>query len=406
MQKNKSLTDRLLDFFGFKSSENASTTSSTNSNASSSLNRGSSFIDKDLADTAQNMSWRDLFRPTQFLTQLLHPSSIEREDAKQSGGLLDVFYKNSAGAVLSDAENASATQVQRNEPFSWRGLFNDWIYGPKENNRASRTQAPANQPMPAQNPALAQGAQPIQAPTQGQNISKDQELIQAIENKDENQVTALLNEGANPNALNQYGESALQLAVENGSMEMVDALIEHQADVNKVSSTPEARSPLLVAAERGDEAMVHRLLEAGADAKQKDEQGKTAMHYATSRGMLGDLIEHGGDLMAEDLNGRAPLHDMVARGEYEVIDEALFYGADPSKADINGRTALQEAALNGHESIYQSLQDYMTLAQEGSGANDPNLIDALQERGAEVVQAQEGSSVGKARNQMDQRDNG
>ena len=414
MQDNKGFTDKLMDFFGFKSSENASTTSSTNSNASSSLNRVSSFIDKDLADTAQNMSWRDLFRPTQFLTQLLHPSSIEREEAKQSGGLLDVFYKNSAGAVSNDLENSESVQA-RNEPFSWKGLFNDWFQNNFGNQTPStqpalsqsNSSAPrANQPnQQAQTQASAQAPAPEMAGQQAVN-PKDQALIQAIENKDEKQVTALLNEGANPNAVNQYGESALQLAVENGSYEMVDALIEHQADVNKVAATPEAKSPLLLAAEQGDERMVHRLLEAGADAKQKDEQGKTAMHYATSRGMLGDLIEHGGDLMAEDLNGRAPLHDMVARGEYEVIDEALVHGADPLKADANGRTALQEAALNGHEAIYQSLKDRMALEQEGARANDPNLTRALQKRGAEVVSAQENSSIAIDRAQETQHGNG
>ncbi|MBO7244283.1 MAG: ankyrin repeat domain-containing protein, partial [Alphaproteobacteria bacterium] len=330
IRDNKSLTERLMDFFGFKSSENQGDTASSSSSSTSS----SSISDFEIVDTVKNLTWRDIFRPGEVFTLVFHPSSVEREESKKSGGLLDVFHKYSAGTVLNDSENAESAQA-RNEPFSWKGLFNDWLYGPEVAGQNNNLGSQATQPTQAPS-----SAQPTQAPAQGEIAlqqsanPKDQALIQAIENKDEKQVTALLNEGANPNAVNQYGESALQLAVENGSIEMVDALIEHQADVNKVSATPEARAPLLVAAERGDEAMVHRLLEAGADATKKDEQGKTAMHYATSRAMMGDLLEHGGDLMAEDLNGRAPLHDMVARGEYEVIDEALFYGADPSKADV------------------------------------------------------------------------
>ena len=403
MQDNKGFTDKLMDFFGFKSSENQGSTPS-----SSSANSSSSTSNFEIVDTVKNFTWRDLFRPSDVITQIFHPSSIDREEAKNSGGLLDIFYKNSAGAVSNDLENSESVQA-RNEPFSWKGLFNDWF----QNNLGNQT--PSTQPALSQSnssaPRANQPNQQAQAPAPemaGQQAvnPKDQALIQAIENKDEKQVTALLNEGANPNAVNQYGESALQLAVANGSYEMVDALIDHQADVNKVAATPEAKSPLLLAAEQGDERMVHRLLEAGADATKKDEQGKTAMHYATSRGMLGDLIEHGGDLMAEDLNGRAPLHDMVARGEYEVIDEALFYGADPSKADANGRTALQEAALNGHEAIYQSLKDHMALVQEGARGNDPNLTRALQERGAEPVSAQESPSIVIDRAQEAQQGNG
>ena len=415
MQDNRSFTEKLMDLFGFKSSENQGRVPSS----SSSTNSSSSKSDYELVNMAQNMSWRDLFRPSEVFTQIFHPSSIDREEAAKSGGLLDIFDKNSAGRVL-DSENNGAYQTQRNEPFSWKGLFQGWF----QNNFVAQTDSTqpalsqsnssgprANQPnQPAQN-------QPTQTPVAARSVSagpveqqglesKDQALIQAIENKDEKQVVSLLNEGANPNALTQYGESALQLAVESGSVEIVDALISHQADVNKVAATPEAKSPLLLAAERGDEAMVHRLLEAGADVKQKDEQGKTAMHYATSRAMLGDLIEHGGDLMAEDLNGRSPLHDMVARGEYEVIEEALFYGADPLKADVNGRTALQEAALNGHESIYQSLQDYMTLVQEGAGAHDPNLTRAIQEAGSEVVSTQESPSIAIERAHEAQQANG
>ncbi len=404
IRDNKSTIERLMDFFGFKSFENQGDTASSSSSSTSSSSTSNS--DFEIVDTIKNLTWRDIFRPGEVFTQIFHPSSVEREESKKSGGLLDVLQTHSYGLVSLEGENTSLNQGQRTESFSWKGLFNDWLYGPEGTGQNNNLGSQATQPTQAPS-----SVQPTQAPAQGEIAlqqpanPKDQALIQAIENKDEKQVTALLNEGANPNAVNQYGESALQLAVENGSIEMVDALIEHQADVNKVSATPEARAPLLVAAERGDEAMVHRLLEAGADATKKDEQGKTAMHYATSRAMMGDLIEHGGDLMAEDLNGRAPLHDMVARGEYEVIDEALFYGADPSKADVNGRTALQEAALNGHEAIYQSLKDHMALFQERGDGTDPNLTRALNESGAEVVQAQEGSSVARARNQMDQRGN-
>ena len=216
---------------------------------------------------------------------------------------------------------------------------------------------------------------------------KDRELFQAIENGNAEQVQGLLKEGANPNAVNEYGESALQLAVEKGSFEMVEALIQEGADVNKVATALEAQAPLLVAAEKGDEKIVELLLEAGADVDYKDEQGKTALHYTSNPQILNALLEQGADMMVEDLNGRAPLHDMAARGDFETIETALFYGADPLKTDVNGRTALAEAALNGHDQVYEMMVELLPEELQGERATD--VLSVLNEAGTKVQEEQQ-----------------
>ena len=114
------------------------------------------------------------------------------------------------------------------------------------------------------------------------------------------------------NKLNSQGESVLMLAALKGHMEWASALIRKGADVNKTGWTPlhyaasgghapvvkllldnsayiDAESPnrstpLMMAAMYGSEEAVKLLLEEGADPKQKNEQGLTALEFAQRAG--------------------------------------------------------------------------------------------------------------------------
>ena len=57
-------------------------------------------------------------------------------------------------------------------------------------------------------------------------------LIEAAGNNDLLQVNRALAEGADPNQVDEYGESALQAACECGSLEVVLRLLEVGADPN------------------------------------------------------------------------------------------------------------------------------------------------------------------------------
>ncbi|MEZ6072083.1 MAG: ankyrin repeat domain-containing protein [Pirellulales bacterium] len=72
----------------------------------------------------------------------------------------------------------------------------------------------------------------------------------------------------------------LMAAVENGSNEVVTALLDAGADVNAIDSLK--RTPIMIAIEGKHEAIARRLLEAGADPNAKDLSGQPVLSQAIS----------------------------------------------------------------------------------------------------------------------------
>ena len=369
MQEKETVWGALKNFFGAKRSnfvDPKKGDSLTDSN------------DYEVMRTMKSLSWSDLLRPNAVLKEIFNPSSTTREEARQEKGLLGVLDQNAELVVKMPEHETFVPRDQAVSRATWGSALKSFFLSPFQSSPFSQTRQTLSSPLPepsfdgkgATNPAQLKQTDPL-----------TNKLFEAIENEDVASLQALLKAGANKNAVNQYGESALQVAVEKGSLEMVDALLDHGANANNVSLMPQARAPLLIAAEQGNEEIVSRLLEAGANVNFKDEQGKTALHYASSREVGKLLLEANAEITAEDLNGRAPLHEMALRGDYELIEEALFYGADPNKADSNGRTALLEASQKGHTAVAALLQEHVT--------NQPDLRQTLGAHGMPVPQTEQ-----------------
>ncbi|NIK75923.1 Zn-dependent protease with chaperone function [Paenibacillus castaneae] len=96
-------------------------------------------------------------------------------------------------------------------------------------------------------------------------------------------ASALLTAGADPNLVElTYEETALTVALYNGSTEMVKLLLERSADPNLQDSL--GWTPLMTAASNGDLEAINLLLNAGADPTIVDESDYTAAEYAYENG--------------------------------------------------------------------------------------------------------------------------
>jgi uncharacterized protein len=121
-------------------------------------------------------------------------------------------------------------------------------------------------------------------------------LHKSIEKKDAKKVLEALKNGADANARDGRGTSALKYAMAFGDVETAEILIKHGAKVKDQDILPE-----LAAYGRGGAAMAKLLLEAGADVDERSSGGYTPLIIAAGRGytdIVKVLLEAGADVHA------------------------------------------------------------------------------------------------------------
>lgn len=122
----------------------------------------------------------------------------------------------------------------------------------------------------------------------------------------------------------------------------------------------EKNRELLKASSAGDLERVKELLSEGAEARVKNNEGMTPLHWAAHEGrahVIEELVHAGGDLNARDKEGMTPLHWASVKGENEAVELLLNLGADINATDKHGETALHFAASFLQEDVVRLLID-------------------------------------------------
>ena len=100
-------------------------------------------------------------------------------------------------------------------------------------------------------------------------------------------TTILLDAGADPNAADREGQTALMKASDRGFKQTVKILIDHHADINRKDVT--GRTALMHAAAGHVSDAIPLLLENGADPNARDNEGKSALDLADKSDNLGAI---------------------------------------------------------------------------------------------------------------------
>ena len=95
-------------------------------------------------------------------------------------------------------------------------------------------------------------------------------------------VDYLIQKGADMNAKDNSGKTALMRASMDGRAEAIDKLIEFGADVNAKDNS--GKTALIRASIDGRKEAIDKLIEFGADVNVKDNKGKTALDIAKGGG--------------------------------------------------------------------------------------------------------------------------
>ncbi|KAG2001188.1 hypothetical protein GB937_010426 [Aspergillus fischeri] len=147
-------------------------------------------------------------------------------------------------------------------------------------------------------------------------------------------VEYLLRKGANVQDDNNCGYYALYEAARNGDLDMVEALVNHRAQLDAVApNSRDGNTALLIAVERGHGNVVDFLLRKGANVYCRNRKGHSALHIAARKGNLNiakALINHGdiiGAIGHNDEFRNTPLFLAVQEGHMDVIRMLLNEGA-------------------------------------------------------------------------------
>jgi len=154
-------------------------------------------------------------------------------------------------------------------------------------------------------------------------------LIDAAKNVDREAVRSLLKQGANVNATQADGTTALHWASYRDDLESADLLIRSGANVNARNDL--GATPLWAACQNGSESMVGRLLTAGANPNAALLLGETPVMVAGRSGspaVVELLAAKGANVNARAARGQTALMWAVAQKHPEVVKVLIANGAD------------------------------------------------------------------------------
>ena len=158
-------------------------------------------------------------------------------------------------------------------------------------------------------------------------------VLDAAKRGDLETLKAELRSGADVNAAQGDGFTALHWAAKTGNREVAEVLIAAGADI-RATTRLGSHMPLHVAAAAGQADVAEALLKAGAPAAIPTETGARAIHFAAASGdpaTLTVLADYGADLDAvEPQWGQTPLMFAAAIGRTAAVETLMEAGADPS----------------------------------------------------------------------------
>ena len=154
-------------------------------------------------------------------------------------------------------------------------------------------------------------------------------LTDAVRNADKDALRALLKQGANANAVEADGTTALHWAAYRDDLESADLLIRAGAKVNAANDL--GATPLWTACQNAGAPMVRKLLQAGANPNAALLLGETVLMAAAHSGnpeIVEQLVAKGANVNARAARGQTALMWAVGQKHSDVVKVLVAHGAD------------------------------------------------------------------------------
>lgn len=183
----------------------------------------------------------------------------------------------------------------------------------------------------------------------------DQQLVRAAGRGEVGALRQLIQDGAQVNAVDEWGNTALLLAAREGDLETARVLLRAGADVDGRAGP---LTPLGQAALRGHIHLVRLLLRAGAgvDATGLNEQTPLMNAVKLNRIEVASvLLKAGANTQVTDRLGAGLLVVAINENMPRMLDMLLDHGLDPDQPDADGLTPLYWAMQLQRDDLAQRL---------------------------------------------------
>lgn len=183
------------------------------------------------------------------------------------------------------------------------------------------------------------------------------DFFSAVQRDDLNTVRDLARRGFDINTINPDGQHPLYLALRSDA-DRVAAFLLDQPQLQVEHRNGQGESPLMMAALKGKQAAVDRLIQRKAEV---NKPGWTALHYAATHGgplavpVVRTLLEHHAYIDAASPNQSTPLMMAAQYGDPGVVRLLLEEGADPLLKNEQGLTAIDFARKAGRDDVAASI---------------------------------------------------
>lgn len=203
-------------------------------------------------------------------------------------------------------------------------------------------------------------------------------------------IQCLIRAGADINATNEDGTTALMNAAINGRAKNVQALIDAGANLEIKQKGTGLTALTKLSGFADSEDIIRILCQAGADINTTDNNGGTPIYHAIANNRLKNievLIQEGANVNIKNKNGLTPLCLAVAEQNHECVRLLCQAGANVNSKGTDGRTALRIATVKKQEEAVRLLLSHGATEERETSlilailAKNENIVKALLEAG-------------------------